>query len=134
MYRPAVVLAFLLVACSSTSPRSGPRQLPPSQLQCDFVNYHHDEGVNDLGPGACSTDCDCDGVRSCSGGMCTGQARPDPGDINACRDPGYKWNENWNGGGPGVCATDCECSGIRRCVSGHCEPGATPPTNAARAR
>jgi hypothetical protein len=94
--------------------------LPTTQPQCDFVNYHHDESVNVQGPSKCTTDCDCDGMRSCTVGVCSGVARPDPANVAACNEPGYKWNEDWNGGSPGACANDCQCNGTRRCASGHC--------------
>lgn len=119
----AILFTLLLAACSSpgsssTTPTTA--KLPTAQPQCDFVNYHRDEAVNAQGPGKCATDCDCDGMRSCTDGTCAGQARPDPSNVAACNEPGYKWNEDWNGGAPGACANDCQCSGTRRCVSGHC--------------
>lgn len=119
-------LWIVLVACSSSGTRSDTAKLPPAQPQCDFVNYHRDESINERGPGQCATDCDCDGTRSCTNGSCTGVARPAPTDTAACDDPSYKWNEDWNGGGAGVCANDCECNGSRRCESGHC--AAAPAT------
>src|SRR5664279_4158626 len=120
--------AFLipaLVACSSSETHSDTAKLPPNQPQCNFVNYHRDEAVNVQGPGRCTTDCDCDGMRSCTGGTCSGEARPT--DNSHCNDPSYHWNEAWNGGGSGVCASDCECEGTRTCVSGHCADSATAP-------
>ena len=60
---------LLLASCSSptpstTTPTAG--KLAATQPQCDFVNYHRDESVNVQGPGKCTTDCDCDGTRSCT--------------------------------------------------------------------
>jgi hypothetical protein len=45
--------------------------------QCNFYNYHHDESRNAGGAGHCSSDCDCDGMRTCGpNGLCQGDARP----------------------------------------------------------
>jgi hypothetical protein len=116
--RYRLVLSIIIAGCSAhpESPR-----VSPSEPQCDFVNYHRDESVNVQGPGQCTTDCDCDGMRSCKDGTCTGEARPN--DVSHCNDPSYRWNEAWNGGGSGVCANDCECDGTRNCVAGHCQAG-----------
>jgi hypothetical protein len=129
----ALALAFALgFALGCNSHAEAPRQ-PASQPQCDYVNYHHDEAVNVQGPGRCTTDCDCDGMRSCRDGACTGDARPTG--MDHCNDPGYRWNEAWNGGGTGLCANDCECDGTRACVSGHCQDGsAHVPTSSAITR
>jgi hypothetical protein len=110
------VLAIMCAACGRQPER--PHAIP-LQPQCDFVNYHRDETVNVQGPGRCSSDCDCDGMRSCKEGVCTGEARPIGTDR--CDDPTYRWNEAWNGGGSGVCANDCECDGTRSCVNGRCQ-------------
>jgi hypothetical protein len=127
---PLVLLAMSVTACGSSEVHPETAKLAATQPQCDFVNYHHDESVNVQGSGKCTTDCDCDGVRSCTGGECTGTARPT--DTAHCNSPEYKWNEAWNGGGDGVCATDCECNGTRTCVSGHCQgnPPAKPGDSA----
>ena len=124
-----LLLAPILAACGSHSETS---KLPSLQPQCDYVNYHHDESVNVQGPGQCTTDCDCDGVRSCTQGRCEGEARPKPGEH--CDDPSYKWNEAWNGGGDGVCANDCECNGTRTCQGGHCTATPVSPAGAAITR
>ena len=116
-----LALALALTACSSPGTHTETAKLPPLQPQCDFVNYHHDESVNVQGPGKCTTDCDCDGVRSCTDGACAGKARPDPTDLAACNSPDYKWNEAWNGGGAGTCANDCQCNSTRHCVGGQCQ-------------
>jgi hypothetical protein len=114
------LITLILAACSSHA--DSPR-LPAAQSQCDFVNYHRDETVNVQGSGRCTTDCDCDGMRSCKDGACAGEARPTITDPKQCNDPSYRWNEAWNGGGSGVCANDCECNGTRTCMSGHCQDG-----------
>jgi hypothetical protein len=103
--------------------------LPPTQPQCDYVNYHHDESKSVEGPGRCTTDCECDGQRTCLDHVCTGLARPTG--MDQCHKPDYRWNEDWNGGGPGLCANDCECNGTRSCVFGHCQdkPAALPEFN-----
>lgn len=44
-----------------------------NQCKCDVLRYqgpHCDESKNTLGPGKCSTSCDCDSGRSCSNGDC----------------------------------------------------------------
>jgi hypothetical protein len=115
-YKP--LLTFIVAACNA-HPESP--HVAASEPQCDFVNYHRDESMNAQGAGQCTTDCDCDGMRSCKDGACTGEARPN--DFSHCNDPSYRWNEAWNGGGSGVCANDCECDGTRTCVSGHCQAG-----------
>jgi hypothetical protein len=120
----ALIMIPGLAACSSSETHSDTAKLAPSQPQCNYVNYHRDETVNVQGPSRCTTDCDCDGMRSCTGGTCTGEARPT--DNSHCNDPSYHWNEAWNGGGAGVCASDCECEGTRTCVSGHCGDGPGP--------
>jgi hypothetical protein len=117
MTRYASLLAT--VVFGACVPHAETSKLPPVQPQCDFVNYHHDESVNVQGPSRCTTDCDCDGLRSCTDGVCQGEARPTG--LEDCRKPGYLWNEAWNGGGPGLCANDCECNGTRTCVGGHCQ-------------
>ena len=114
---PAIAL---LIGCPPHA--ESPHGAPATQPQCDYVNYHRDESVNVQGPSRCTTDCDCDGMRSCADGACTGEARPT--DYSHCDDPSYHWNEAWNGGGSGVCANDCECDGVRTCVGGHCEDSA----------
>jgi hypothetical protein len=119
-----ITLACVLTvaACSSTGgSHSEASKVPAAQPQCDFVNYHHAESINVQGAGQCATDCDCDGMRSCIGGACSGTARPVITNVSQCDDPNYHWNETWNGGGDGVCANDCECNGTRTCVNGHCQ-------------
>lgn len=114
----SLLLSLAILSCSSHPEAPRP---PPLQPQCDFVNYHRDESMNVQGAGLCTTDCDCDGMRSCTAGACTGDARPVG--VEHCNDPTYRWNEAWNGGGSGVCANDCECDSTRGCVNGHCQAG-----------
>src|SRR5450432_3408295 len=126
------ILAITLAACSGSGSRPATANLPPAQPQCDFVNYHRDESLNVQGPSKCTTDCDCDGTRSCTDGACTGTARPTITETAQCDVPTYRWNEAWNGGGDGVCANDCECDGTRTCAAGHCSapPGPKPGDSA----
>ena len=37
--------------------------------------YKHDEGVNRAGPNRCNQPYECDGLRKCYNGWCTGRAR-----------------------------------------------------------
>lgn len=83
---------------------------------CDYYNYFHNESKNPSGPGTCSTDCDCDGMRACRAGVCGGDARP-PID---CDNPNHRWNEAWNSQGAGRCGSDCDCDGRRACEYGQC--------------
>lgn len=92
----------------------------PADGKCDFVNYYHDESKNAKGAGKCATDCDCDGMRSCTSGECQGKARPDTLTKETCDQKDYVYNEAWTPAGAGKCANDCECDGLRTCVSGQC--------------
>ncbi|HET9987083.1 MAG TPA: hypothetical protein VFQ65_01150 [Kofleriaceae bacterium] len=92
----------------------------PADGKCDFVNYHHDEAKNPKGPSTCASDCDCDGMRSCSAGTCTGKARPDTLTAATCNTKDYIYNEAWTPAGAGQCSGDCECDGLRTCASGQC--------------
>ncbi len=48
----------------------------PVAPHCDTRDYYHDESYNTKGYGACSSKCDCDGLRTCSElGSCQGMAR-----------------------------------------------------------
>jgi len=84
---------------------------------CDFYNYYHDESKNPGGGGKCATDCDCDGMRSCTTGACQGEARAKVD----CNSPARHWNEAWNPQGAGKCASDCDCDGRRACQAGTCQ-------------
>jgi hypothetical protein len=92
----------------------------PEDGQCNFANYFHDEVRNPRGPGVCTTDCDCDGMRSCVSGTCTGKARPKRLTAQTCNRADYHYRESWTRTGPGTCSGDCECDGLRTCVVGHC--------------
>jgi len=92
----------------------------PADHQCDYVNFHHNEAKNAKGPGKCASDCDCDGMRSCVSGTCTGNARPAKLTAETCNSKDYHYQEAWTPAGPGKCAGDCECDGLRTCVSGEC--------------
>ena len=119
---------FVLVACggSKTTVATGDHPAAvadtpvPADGKCDFVNYHHDEAKNATGPSACASDCDCDGMRSCTSGACTGTARPATLTSATCNSKDYVYNEAWTPAGAGHCAGDCECDGLRTCVSGQC--------------
>ena len=92
----------------------------PADHQCDYVNYHHNEAKNAKGPSKCASDCDCDGMRSCETGACTGKARPDKLNATTCNSKDYHYQEAWPPAGAGKCSGDCECDGLRTCVSGVC--------------
>ncbi len=93
----------------------------PADHQCNYVNFHHNEAKNALGPGKCATDCDCDGMRSCESGMCSGKARPAKLTAATCNSKDYHYQEAWTKAGAGKCSGDCECDGERTCVSGECK-------------
>jgi hypothetical protein len=127
---PAFLIALAAVAAACT-----PTQQPadatggkvtiadtpvPADGQCDFVNYHHDEARNAKGPGKCASDCDCDGMRSCTSGVCQGKARPEKLTAETCNQKDYHYRESWAPAGAGKCSGDCECDGLRNCVSGQC--------------
>jgi hypothetical protein len=110
------LLAMAAAACGPPQPAAN-----AAANSCNFVNYHHDEAKNAAGSGKCSNDCDCDGMRTCTSGSCTGTARPAVTGPAACNNKEYRWNEAWNTAGPGRCASDCECDGLRTCTSGACQ-------------
>jgi hypothetical protein len=43
--------------------------------RCNTPAYHWNEAFNAGGPGRCTSDCQCDGARTCGGGTCGGTAR-----------------------------------------------------------
>jgi len=125
MKRMDPVIVSVITVFSACVPRAeAPPRISPAQPQCDFINFHHDESINVEGPGHCTTDCECDGMRACTESVCTGVARPTGTDQ--CHKPDYRWNEDWNGGGSGLCANDCQCNGTRRCRGGHCQDEDAP--------
>jgi hypothetical protein len=85
------------------------------------VNYHHDEAKNPKGAGSCASDCDCDGMRSCTSGVCQGKARPETLTAQTCNSKDYHYRESWTPAGAGKCSGDCECDGLRTCASGSCQ-------------
>jgi hypothetical protein len=92
----------------------------PADGQCDYVNYFHNETKNPQGSGKCTSDCDCDGMRSCVAGACSGKARPKKLTAEVCNSKDYHYQEAWTKAGAGKCSGDCECDGLRTCVSGEC--------------
>jgi len=120
--------AFLpIIACADPAPPAPATALSPSPSasppvphadtkaeggDCKYFNYYHDESKNAGSPGACATECDCDGMRACTGGACQGDPRP----AIDCDSPKHKWNEAWNPLGAGKCDGDCDCDGRRTCV------------------
>lgn len=136
LIRPQHAIASaLLIGLAAVAAACGPAQQPPAAPggagavadtpvpadgKCDFVNYRHDEARNPNGPGKCASDCDCDGMRSCTAGACQGKARPDTLTAETCNRKDYLYRESWTPAGAGKCAGDCECDGLRSCVSGQC--------------
>jgi hypothetical protein len=47
----------------------------PLQASCNTPQYHWNESLNAAGPGRCASDCECDGLRTCTAGACQGNAR-----------------------------------------------------------
>lgn len=92
----------------------------PADRQCNYVNYHHNEAKNVKGAGKCTSDCDCDGMRSCTAGSCSGSARPEKLNAETCNSKDYHYQESWTPAGAGKCTGDCECDGLRTCASGQC--------------
>jgi hypothetical protein len=88
----------------------------PSDHQCNYVNFHHRESKS----GKCESDCDCDGMRSCDAGKCSGKARPEKLNAETCNSKDYHYQEAWTTAGAGKCSGDCECDGLRTCTSGEC--------------
>ncbi len=106
-------------AATNPSPSSAQAQHADTKAEvgnCDYYNYYHDESKNPTGSGTCSTDCDCDGMRTCRAGVCGGDARP----AVDCNNPNRHWNEAWNTLGAGRCSSDCDCDGRRNCEHGAC--------------
>lgn len=115
----AVTPALLTLIAGACTPAQDASQAAGNS--CNYVNYHHDEAKNAAGPASCATDCDCDGMRTCTAGACQGAARPAVLDATSCNDKEYHWNEAWSPAGPGKCVGDCECDGLRTCTAGACQ-------------
>jgi hypothetical protein len=113
----AIVMNIFAMSANAKTVKDTP---VPSDHQCDFVNFHHNEAKNAKGPGKCESDCDCDGMRSCVEGSCSGKARPVKLTAETCNTKDYHYQEAWTKAGPGKCEGDCECDGLRTCVSGEC--------------
>ena len=47
----------------------------PVQATCNTREYLWNEAFNAGGPGRCASDCECDGLRTCTAGLCQGAAR-----------------------------------------------------------
>lgn len=47
----------------------------PVEAACNTREYRWNEAWNAGGPGRCATDCECDGLRTCTAGLCQGRAR-----------------------------------------------------------
>jgi len=113
----SAIFMTLLVGSANAKVKDTP---VPADHQCDYVNYHHNEAKNATGAGKCASDCDCDGMRSCVEGACTGTARPAKLTAETCNNKDYHYQEAWTAAGAGKCHGDCECDGLRTCVAGTC--------------
>lgn len=119
--RISIASAILLGLAAMTANANAVRDTPvPANGKCDYVNYYHNEAKNPKGPGKCASDCDCDGMRSCKSGKCTGTARPTKLTAEICNSKDYHYQEAWTKAGPGKCSSDCECDGVRTCTNGEC--------------
>ena len=119
--RFSIVLAILFSIGSITANAKSVKDTPlPADGKCDYVNYYHTEAKNKMGPGKCASDCDCDGMRSCVTGKCTGTPRPAKLNAVTCNSKDYLYQEAWTKAGPGKCSGDCECDGQRNCTNGEC--------------
>ena len=117
----AIGLSFILSMSGTIVSAKAVADTPvPQDHQCNFANFHHDEAKNALGAGKCSEDCDCDGMRSCVSGSCSGVARPKVLNASSCNDKNYHYQELWTASGASKCSGDCECDGLRTCKSGQC--------------
>ncbi len=118
-----IFIAAIFIASAIATPANAKsiKDTPvPSDHQCNYVNFHHNEAKNAIGPGKCASDCDCDGMRSCVEGACSGVARPAKLNAETCNSKEYHYQEAWTAAGAGKCSGDCECDGLRTCSSGQC--------------
>ena len=111
---------FAIIFVTSANAKTVKDTPIPADHNCNYVNFHHNEAKNAKGPSKCTSDCDCDGMRSCEVGACTGKARPEKLTAETCNNKDYQYQETWTPKGAGKCAGDCECDGLRTCVSGQC--------------
>jgi len=116
----AIFVSLMAITANAKAVKDTP---VPADHQCNFVNFHHNEAKNTKGAGKCETDCDCDGMRSCIEGSCSGKARPEKMNAASCNSKDFHYQEAWTPAGAGKCSGDCECDGTRTCVSGTCMPG-----------
>lgn len=84
---------------------------------CTQTDYFWDESSNPLGPNLCSSDCECDGARTCPGGTCSGVARDTC--ANSTRD-GNETDIDCGGSDCGPCPDGFKCVDPVDCISGVC--------------
>ena len=119
--RISIASTILLSLAAMTANAKTAKDTPvPADRKCDYVNFYHNEAKNPKGSGKCASDCDCDGMRSCVSGKCTGVARPAKLTAETCNSKDYHYQEAWTESGPGKCSGDCECDGLRTCTNGEC--------------
>jgi hypothetical protein len=79
-----VTLALVALFAAACGPAPSPSNATGEG--CNVAAHQHDEATNATGPGTCTSDCECDGMRTCSFvrsgkgvgtfGVCQGTARP----------------------------------------------------------
>jgi hypothetical protein len=101
---------------------------------CNNPNFVWDENQNRIGSYSCWTDCDCDGMRTCtSENWCDGIARQlqNSSECNKTRFYTYDESIGYDGKGQSTCNTknnSCECNGLRLCdYAGYCQGTALEP-------
>lgn len=90
-------------------------------LAGDSASYCHDEAQNAKGPAQCSSNADCDGLRTCSGaGWCQGTNRPVT--HTSCTNKNWLVNMDLTGNGLGgysnsktLTACEAECAKNASC-------------------